>query len=360
MATAPPAPVAGWAPPSPPAAARALTAAEAQPDAEPDEDGVLDAQAVADDARKRESIATADSALAAAKKRVQTAYDRLQAAGKHLGHTVSARRYDDGLTDSTWDKVVAALKKVSKALAIIGMVLAVLCFIFPGVAALLVAAAVVAVAAMVVAAVLYAKNEEGLPDLIFAVLGVVLLGGAVWATRVTRMAGAAGRTAVTAKYGTLKIPASIRQLDGAGNVVTRLRPPVARWKPQSDWFDNPLSKWIFTVRGSGYMVPEVGLVRSSIEQMKAAGRMWGQLRSMNLVGFSKEWLQGVSGWAQFRQVQGLRELTVASTWKWAWLGWTGGNSVFTLGTGLIFTGLRTEWRDWRDQAIPDIAKLEDL
>ncbi|MBO3094859.1 hypothetical protein [Cellulomonas dongxiuzhuiae] len=339
------------------AAAGALATAEALPDGEPDEGGVLDDADVAADVRKRQGIATADTNLAAAKRRVQTAFDQLQVAGKRLGHAVSARRYDDGLTDSGWDKATAVLKKISRILSIIGMVLAVLCFIFPGVAALLLVAAAVAVAGLVAAAILYAKNEEGLPDLIFAILGVVLLGGAAWVTTVTRSAKAAAHTK---NFGTLKVPPkSLQQPVGEGKVVVRVNPAAAGSKARSEGL-GLLSKAISTVFRRPHVPTEVGLGRSSLEQLREAGRMWGQATSLRGAGaLGKDWWKGVSGISQYRSLKEARLVVDGSASKW-WVAWTFGNSAFTFGPGLVWTGLRTEWRDWRDQKTGEFGKIEDL
>lgn len=336
------------------AAKSALTTAEGLPGGEPDDQGVLDDAAVAADADKARQVGSAQTALTAAKSRVQTAFDRLQVAGKRLGDAVTARNYDDGLTDSGWDKAIAVLKKISKVLAIIGMVLAVLCFVFPGVAALLAVAAVVAVAALGVAAVLYAKGAEGLPDLIFAVLGVVLLGGAVWATSLTRFAGTAGRgaqrTNIRMNYPT---PAPNELLGHYGRVIPVLKSVPLNWKSMSDFFDNGLSRLIMRWAGRPELVPEVGFWKSSLTQLKDAAALWGQMTSWRAVpGVLKQWGQGFLGISQFRNIQQLHGGSGLATSPW-WAVWGGGNSIFTFGTGLVWTGGRTEWRDWRDQWIPD-------
>ena len=338
------------------AAADALRAAQALPDGEPDDEGVLDDAALAADADKANRVGTAEQALAAAKKRVRTAFDGLQVAGRRLGDAVTARNYDDGLTDSGWDKALAVLKRISKALAIIGMVLAVLCFIFPGVAVLVALSVVVAVSALVVGSILYAKGEEGLPDLIFAVLGVALLGVGTIATIVGRNIGNAARAARTGIGDTLG-GIAMNSFGPGGRIVPRIGQTAHGWKSQSDWFD-PLTKWFF--RGgagkSSPWVPEVGFWRSSWEQMKSAGGMWGNLFKGNFSTFGKDWAGVVGGWSGFRSVAGLQQITGQKTNPLWWV-WGVGNSVFTIGTGLIWTGGRTEWRDWRDQWIPDYGAL---
>jgi hypothetical protein len=352
------------------AAAASLAAAKAMPDGEPGEDGVLDDAATAADTQKQGKVDSADGALAAAKKRVQTAFDRLQVAGQQLGRNASARRYDDGLTDSGWDKVVAVFKKISKVLAIIGMVLAVLCFVFPGIAALVALAAVVAVAGLVVASVLYAKGEEGLPDLIFAVLGVVLLGGAVIATSITRASVHTAR-----RLGGLK-PAKVFPtkpgVTGPPPVPVRVNTGPKPFSQPSEFADNRLTRWLFASRGKPHMAADVGFWRSSVDQAKTAGRMWkdliagrpGYAWTDDLQKFGKDWGKSLSGYGQFQNYDAVRLAGHATSMSrhpalraLPWVAWGTGNSLFALGPGLIWTGGRTEWRTWRDQVFDDVGVL---
>ncbi|UZN03125.1 hypothetical protein [Cellulomonas sp. S1-8] len=331
------------------AGADALVAAEGLPDGKPDEEGVLDPDETAKDAQKRDRIATAGDAVSAAKRRVQTAFDRLQVAGKRLGDAVNCKNYDDGLTDSTWDKVLAVLKIVSKVLAIIAMALAILCFLFPGVALLLAASVIVALAAVAVAGILYAKGEEGLPDLLFAIFGVLLLGGATVATLVGRSIGNAARAARTNIGDTLG-GIAMNSFGPGGRIMPVIGRNAAQWRKQSDWFDNPLTSWLMRAGGRGGLVPEVGFWRSSIEQMSTAMKMWPKLWT-SPGAFFKEWAGVVGGWGGYRSIAGLQQITGQAT-NPVWWAWGVGNSIFTIGTGLIWTGGRTEWRKPEDSWIP--------
>lgn len=333
----------------------ALAVAQALPDGVPADDGTLSADETTKNAVKRDRVATAGGDVTAAKRRVQTAFDRLQVAGKRLGDAVNCKNYDDGLTDSGWDKFLAVLKKISKALAIIAMVLAVLCFIFPGVALLVAASVVVAVAAVVVAGILYAKGEEGLPDLLFAIFGVVLLGGATVASLIGRSIGQAARASRTAIGETLSaIP--MNSFGPGGRILPTIGRNAAQWRNQSDWFDNPLTAMLMRGAGRPGLVPDVGFWRSSVQQMRSGLDLWKSLGSSPGT-FFREWAGVVGGWGGYRSIAGLQQITGAATHS-SWWVWGVGNSIFTIGTGLIWTGGRTEWRDWRDQWIPDYGAKE--
>jgi hypothetical protein len=154
------------------AAAMPDPSANRAPDAAP----LTQADQDAIQARKTAS-SSADAALAAAKKRLQTAVDALNAAGRALEQAVTANRFKgDHLTDTLLDKFNAILKVIVKVLQWIGIALAAIAVIFPGVAAFAVLALAVAAVTLVVDITLAAQGEASWIDVAFAAVGVVLLG----------------------------------------------------------------------------------------------------------------------------------------------------------------------------------------
>jgi hypothetical protein len=126
---------------------------------------------------RTKAAGSADSALAAAKTRLQNAVNALNTAGRALEQAVTANRFkSDGLTDSTLDKFNAFLKILVKVLQWIGIALAAIAMIFPGVAAFAVLGVIVAATVLVADIVLAAQGETSWIDVAFAAVGVVLLG----------------------------------------------------------------------------------------------------------------------------------------------------------------------------------------
>jgi hypothetical protein len=161
-------------------AAAAGTKAGAMPDPSagraPDAGPLTEADHAAVKARD-DAAASADAALAAAKNRLQRAVDALDEAGRALERAVTANRFkDDHLSDTTLDKFNAALKVIVKVLQWVGVALAAVALIFPGVALFVVIGAVVAATVLVVDVVLAAQGETSWLDVAFAAVGVLLLG----------------------------------------------------------------------------------------------------------------------------------------------------------------------------------------
>ncbi|QCB94905.1 WXG100 family type VII secretion target [Cellulomonas shaoxiangyii] len=316
-------------------ATSAGAAAEGLPDGVPGEDGALPADERAKDEQKATAVAAAADRLTAATRRMDTAVEKLGVAGKRFGDAVNCKRYDDGLSHTLKDEIIAALKIVSKALAIIAMVLGVLCILIPGVAALVALAAVAAVAGLAVTATLYATGNEGLTDLIFAVLGVALLGGLTVASLVGKHLSVAARglTAGIKRQTTT----SFLPLQNLGTRFPRNLPSSvpAGWKNQSDWFNNPLTNRLLPPG----LVPEVGFWASSKQQLLAAGGLWRSILT-NPRQAGGNWLGVVGGWSGYTglaAIQGGAARSTSSLWGW----WGAGNSLFAIGAGLAWTGGRT-------------------
>ncbi len=123
------------------------------------------------------AISAADDALAAAKTRLRKAVDALDTAGRALEQAVSANRFkDDHLTDTLLDKFNAFLKVLVKVLQWVGIALAALAMIFPGVGLFVAIGVAVAAVTLIADIVLIAQGETSWFELGMAVAGVVLLG----------------------------------------------------------------------------------------------------------------------------------------------------------------------------------------
>ncbi|GAA2864427.1 hypothetical protein Acy02nite_71600 [Actinoplanes cyaneus] len=121
----------------------AVKSAAAMPDPQKGPDGTVapeEQQKAADKTRAQEE---AQSRVTAAKNRLEAALDALDVAGKRFGDAVNCKNYDDGLTDSLKDKIMAVLKKISDIFAVIALVLTALAFLIPGLNGIAMAAFVV-------------------------------------------------------------------------------------------------------------------------------------------------------------------------------------------------------------------------
>jgi hypothetical protein len=160
-----------------------------------DEQGAIDA--------KHRAVTAADDSANAAKARLRRAVDALNAAGKAAASTIR-EGWHDGLHDTTGDKIKAffskLLKMIVKIFTYIGIALAALAILIPGVGVLAIMGAVAAGVSLVAQIGLTALGEGNVFDLVMAVVGVVTLGVGVGITKATSVALSkgitAGRTAV--------------------------------------------------------------------------------------------------------------------------------------------------------------------
>jgi hypothetical protein len=134
------------------------------------------------DANEAKAAATEAAAadLAAAKDRLARVLVELDEAGRTAARHIRAG-FDDGLTDSWIDRFLAAFKRFLKilveVLSYIGMALAALAILLPGVG-WLIAGAVLGAVALVAEAALFAMGEGSLADLGLVLLELVTLGAA--------------------------------------------------------------------------------------------------------------------------------------------------------------------------------------
>ena len=144
----------------------------------------------------------------AAKARLHRALDGITAAGKAAAATIRAS-WHDGLHDTLGDKIKAffskLLKLIVKIFTYIGIALAALAILIPGVGVLAIMGAVAAGVGLVAQLGLVALGEGNVFDLVMAVVGVATLGigsGITKATSVAVKSGLkAGKTSMTAKLG---------------------------------------------------------------------------------------------------------------------------------------------------------------
>jgi hypothetical protein len=150
-----------------------LADAQAQPVPQPAADGTYTVVDQAALNKRNNDLSSSEGGLTAAKRKLNDAVEQLQTAGKSLGDTANSNHYHDGLQGTEAD---ARLKTLSKVLTWIGLGLAVLAMVFPGVNAFVLAGLAVGVAGLTVDSVLYAHGEGSLADVIVGAVGVGLLG----------------------------------------------------------------------------------------------------------------------------------------------------------------------------------------
>ncbi|WIE64923.1 hypothetical protein DEI99_017070 [Curtobacterium sp. MCLR17_036] len=155
-----------------------------------DEQGQIDA--------KHRAETSANDSADAAKARLRRAVDALNAAGKAASSTIRGA-WHDGLHDTLGDKIKAFFSKLLKILVkiftYIGIALAALAILIPGVGVLAIMGAVAAGVSLVAQIGLTALGEGNVFDLVMAVVGVVTLGVGVGVTKATSVAVSKGITA---------------------------------------------------------------------------------------------------------------------------------------------------------------------
>jgi hypothetical protein len=355
----------------------AVNSANARPDGQKGADGVLPPEEQQKDTDKQRAQEEASSQLTAAKNKLTAALDALDVAGKRLGDAVSARRYDDGLTDTWKDKVNAFFAEISKIFAIIGMVLAVLCLIFPGVNLLILGTVVAGAITLIADSVLLAGGEGSVLDVVLGAVGLGLAGvGAAISLFGKNLANSARtlnnitgemnaipgrppRLNLTGDWNGRPIqldnlgPGAVRPGGGPNVTVTQqLGPgdfhvpanPAAGWQNTSDWFNLP---GINNLLGRfGQITPEIGFFQSTVIQSRAAFGMWGNLLR-NPGQFAREWSGVIGGMDGFRGLSSVMNAVGGSISPY-WFVFGGFNALFTIGPGLIYSGGRLQ--EW----IPDV------
>jgi hypothetical protein len=149
-------------------------------------------------AAKHRATDDAKSAAGAATARLRRAVDALNASGKQAAGVIRAG-WHDGLHDTRGDKIKAffskLLKMIVKIFTFIGIALAALAILIPGVGVLAIMGAVAAGVGLVAQIGLVALGEGNILDLVMAVVGVVTLGIGTGIGKITSMAVKSGITA---------------------------------------------------------------------------------------------------------------------------------------------------------------------
>jgi hypothetical protein len=149
-------------------------------------------------AAKHRATDDAKSAASAATARLRRAVDALNASGKRAAGVIRAG-WNDGLHDTRGDKIKdffsKLLKMIVKIFTFIGIALAALAILIPGVGVLAIMGAVAAGVGLVAQIGLVALGEGNILDLVMAVVGVVTLGIGTGIGKITSIAVKSGITA---------------------------------------------------------------------------------------------------------------------------------------------------------------------
>ena len=155
------------------AARAARSTADDMADPQPVEDGTIPPEEQEKSVLKKRAIEDADSDLTNAKNKLTNAMDALNTAGKSFGDAVNSKRYEDGLSDSGWDKFINSLKIVAKVFSWIGIAIAILAIFIPGVG-VIVAGLMAGVITLGIDIALYAYGEGSIADVVMAAVGLGL------------------------------------------------------------------------------------------------------------------------------------------------------------------------------------------
>jgi hypothetical protein len=214
-----------------------LTRANGMPDPQKGEDGKISTEEQDKGNAKQGKIDEANGALTAASDRLTRALDALDVAGKTLGDKVNCNNYDDGLTDSTKDKILEAFQWISYIFGKLALVFTVLAFLIPGLQVLAIAALVVGAVLLVSDSVLFANGMAKWSDVFLDALGLGLGGlGAAF----SKVAGTLGRLGKL--FGGPK-PAGngIVDLTEGGTMIVAPKPGF--WAGESQAFKNTWDAW---------------------------------------------------------------------------------------------------------------------
>ncbi|MDH6136878.1 hypothetical protein P3T37_006309 [Kitasatospora sp. MAA4] len=364
------------------AAKSAQTKANGMPDPQKSSDGTTTPAEQQKATDKTKAQSGADANMAAAKTRLNNALDALNVAGKRFGDAVSARRYDDGLTDSYKDKLDAVMAKISQIFAIIGMILGALAILIPGVDVLVIAGVVAGAVTLIANIVLYHDGKGSVVDVILGAIGLGMAGlGAAFSLIAKGMSSIAKGAALAKGVGgvggkdgielvPLKPPGSITNFSrpfgpgnprpggpvpnysrpfGPGNTPIKPAPvrpeptpapgpnAAADWKNLSDWFNNPATNWV--LGKLGVITPDTGFWASAWAQLKGAGEIWSTLLT-DPAKFGKDFASIITGLKGPLDLSAIMKAGGLGGISPLWFAWGGLNGAFGLGAGFVYTGGR--------------------
>ncbi|MFG1777020.1 hypothetical protein ACGFIR_21640 [Micromonospora sp. NPDC049051] len=302
-------------------AEHAESRAKAMPDPQEGPDGTIGPEEQQKGADKQRAKDEAAAQLTAAKNRLTGALDALDVAGKRFGDAVNCNRYDDGLTDSTSDKIKAVFSIISKVFGILGMILTAFALLLPGVNLLVIAGIAAGAVALIADSVLLAYGEGTALDVAFGAFAL-FLGGVGLAL---------------AKFG--KQIGNVTKLLGS----FKFKPGV--WGPGGPI---PLPNWGQIITSA----PRPGFFSLDWANLKGAGSVWANLfRTGNFRQFVFDFKSKLLGISGFKDLVGL--FTGGAKLKPVWLIWAGSNIFFSIGAGLAFAGGR------QTEVIDDVGGQDD-
>ncbi|MCX4751305.1 hypothetical protein OG455_38385 [Kitasatospora sp. NBC_01287] len=369
------------------AAKSAQTKANGMPDPQKSSDGTTTPQEQQKGTDKTKAQSDANAGMAAAKTRLNNALDALNVAGKRFGDAVSARRYDDGLTDSYKDKLDAVMAKISQIFAIIGMILGALAILIPGVDVLVIAGVVAGAVTLIANIVLYHDGKGSVVDVILGAIGLGMAGLGAVVSLVGKGMSSIAKTAALAERpgggGDIELvplrppgdgpggsvpnfsrpfgpgnprpggpPPNYSRPFGPGNTPIKPAPPVrpepepvpapgpnaaADWKNMSDWFNNPATNWV--LGKLGVITPDTGFWASAWAQLKGAGEMWATLLT-DPAKFGKDFASIITGLKGPLDLSAIMKAGGLGSISPLWFAWGGLNGAFGLGAGFVYTGGR--------------------
>lgn len=348
--------------------------ATGMPDPQKGTDGTITPEEQQKGTDKTKAENQANDALAAAKKRLNTALDDLNTAGKRLGDAVNGNNYHDGLTDTWKDRMDEVLGWISKILGYIGMALGAIALLIPGLDVVVLAGVVVGAAALITNSILYADGKGSVLDVVFGAIGLGLGFIGVGASQIAKGLASDAKTlsGITGRPGAPQLGFADETFGGGLNSIP-LRPvgqgipsnmndqflidPVSNaasnWAHLSDWYNNPITNkalgWLGGQLGKlpgnwgrfGSMAgaqPEIGFWGSAGQQLTDAWNMWKGLGSNPLKTLG-DWAGVLGGWSGYKGLSGVLG-AVGGRMNPAWYVWGGFNALFGLGVGISYTGGR--------------------
>jgi hypothetical protein len=285
----------------------ALTGAKGMPDPQKGSDGTVSPEEQHKGTDKQNAINDANGRITAAKNRLTAALDALDVSGKRLGDAVNCKNYDDGLTDSLKDKILAVLKMISKIFGVIALILTALAFLIPGVNVLVIGAIVAGAVLLISDSVLYANGEGDLSSVILDAFGLGLGGLAAGIGKIASFVGDIAKSLGALKF----LPA----LGAGGKVI-------------------PLLDLGGTLGG---LAKGPGFFGAMWNGFKDVAAMWKNFFTGNFKAFFADYGAAILDLGTFDELLSLGRGLSLSNWYRAWGGL---NIIFNLGAGAIWGGFQ--------------------
>jgi hypothetical protein len=285
----------------------ALTSAKGLADPQKGSDGTISPEEQQKGTDKQNAINDANGRIGAAKNRLTAALDALDVSGKRLGDAVNCKNYDDGLTDSLKDKILAVFKMISKIFGVIALILTALAFLIPGVNLLVIGAIVAGAVLLISDSVLYANGEGDLSSVLLDAFGLGLGGLAAGIGKIAKFVGDIAKS-----FGGLKF---IPTLGAGGGVI-------------------PMIDLGGTLGG---LTKGPGFFGAMWNGFKDAGALWKNFFTGNFKAFFADYGALILDMGTFDELLSLGRGWSLTNWYRAWGGL---NIIFNLGAGAIWGGFQ--------------------